>query len=423
MSNIFLSIPKPVGSPLEHLDVSVLDLINATIYNQIQGGSIKLGKLNKNHIIQTTQRVLKESYNIHNLSHMDDKDNFYDFIALYFYLQYKPVLVVSDLNAPLCPDVETLKQLHPEFQPGGCLSHDIDSEIEMLLHMANEMCLVVQIFTPTLQFIVDIMTLNFEKEYKKYVNGSGATVVSRRRFLLFRRFKPVHARRRRSGSEGSVGSMETFESELVELSPVRRKSYTSCSTGLTDTELEHDYNQTWSPDHHLTTGLNMYPELPVLSPYEQTSVHGNGFHIANMSELHKVPAIHPHRRKVMGSRRHASDTRNHAVMYPQMEANKPYVLSVKQPSPLPYLFDSWILDLDPVCSSDNSSEMDVTEHMTDCSSADTTVDHSPIQSPHHLSIIHEDNCYDKELYTSGLQNSSAMVTDIDLLEFVDLFSS
>jgi len=225
------------------IDDSKIQSIAKSLYEQVaNNGTIKLGKVNRNHIIKTTTTVLQDEFNISTSDFLEkDMDNLYDYVAATFLQMYK-IILVPHYETLLCHDIEALKQLYPDFQQGGSLADGIESELESLLAFANEMVIAIQIFSPTMQLIVDIVTVCLEGEFKKYINGSGATVTSRRRFQLFRRFKPVSPRYKRRGSgasscatarseEGEGSETNDYDNEHQQLSHAKgRRRSRSCES-------------------------------------------------------------------------------------------------------------------------------------------------------------------------------------------------
>lgn len=209
-NNTFYSYPiYQFGTMIVEDDIKIRRVAES-LYKQVANGSIKIGKINRNHIIKATNTILQEEFNLS--MDMDNSENLLDYVAATFFQMYKCILVPHYASL-LCPDIDTLKQLHPAFQAGGELSDGIDSEMEALLAFENEMVVAIQIFSPTMQLIIDIVTVYLEGKFKKYINGSGATLTSRRRFQLFRRFKPVSPRFKRRGSGSSYATVHSEEGE------------------------------------------------------------------------------------------------------------------------------------------------------------------------------------------------------------------
>lgn len=259
-------------------DDKKIQRIAMSLYDQVNNGSIKLGKVNRNHIIKTTVDVMKEDFNID--INININDHLIDYIGAIFYQMYKTRLV-PHYSSLLCPDVDTLKQLYPAFQTGGELSEDIDSEVETLLSFANEMIVAIQIFSPMMQFIVNLVTICVEGESKKYINGSGATLYSKRRFQLFRRFKPISTRAKRRGSDSSCESscvgMDESVSGHEEKGRVRRRS--SCSVDSISTDFDSPSNtNTFSNGSNIdlnnvpVTGMNHLVPLVDPSTYQSFGV-------------------------------------------------------------------------------------------------------------------------------------------------------
>lgn len=64
-------------------DDKKIQRIAMSLYDQVNNGSIKLGKVNRNHIIKTTVDVMKEDFNID--INININDHLIDYIGAIFY--------------------------------------------------------------------------------------------------------------------------------------------------------------------------------------------------------------------------------------------------------------------------------------------------------------------------------------------------
>lgn len=151
--------------------------------NLLNEGRIRLTKVSKRHITASMKKFNPQA---------NCTDNEVYVIAAGFHNEMKPV-VSSRCN--FCPSTDSLLMMFPKFAYGGELSKGIEPELDSLLNFYNELVVAVSIFSPTLDLIVGMLTFCLEARFRVYINGSGATLPTRRRIEMFRHFVPMREKR------------------------------------------------------------------------------------------------------------------------------------------------------------------------------------------------------------------------------------
>lgn len=146
-------------------------------------GRIKLTKISKRHITTSMKKFNPQA---------SCTDSEVYIIAAEFQKNMKPLLYDK---FSFCPNIATLVAMFPKFAIGGELNKGIESELNNLLNFYNELVIAMAIFSPTLDLIIGMLTYSLEGRFRAYINGSGATLPTRRRIELFRSFVPMKEKR------------------------------------------------------------------------------------------------------------------------------------------------------------------------------------------------------------------------------------